>query len=321
MSKKKEHLSYEDRVKIEVFIDLGLSNNQIAKSLGKSPSSITREINRNKGGPERRHYSARFASNGAHFRKAYTTRQNPRKKPQVWEYVEEKLKQGWSPEIISGRISLDHPELCVSYEAIYQHVYNRRKDLAGFLATRRAFRRKKGPRRAKKSVIPNRLSIVARPLVVNHRKEMGHWESDSMVSDQSKASLNVMVERLSRYCQITKIKDLTAQETQQAIVSRLKTKPEELRRTLTYDNGFENRNHEHINEKLGTTSYFCEPYHSWEKGSVEQLNMLIRRYLPKKTDFALVTAEQIQYIENQLNSRPRKCLEFRTPSEIVNSFL
>lgn len=320
MKKGQTQLSYKDRVSISVYIKEGLSNNEIGRRLCRNASSISREIKQNKAGPRRDQYNPDIAHDLSVIRKRIAARENPRKSPAVWKYVEDKLKEGWTPELISGRISLEHTELSVSHEAIYQYVYKHELKLAGYLPSRRLFRRPKGPRRPKQSPIPNRISIENRPEPANLREEPGHWESDSVVCGKSKESLNVMVERKSRFVAISKIRDLTSRETCRAIVARLAEMEDALRRSITYDNGFENRMHEHINEELGTQSYFCSPYHSWEKGSVEQVNMLIRRYIPKKMDLSKVTDEQIRYVENQLNNRPRKCLGYRTPNEVFNTF-
>lgn len=318
--RKHEKLEFEERVKIETLIEQGFSNGEIAVRIWRSKSTVTREINSNKGGPARRHYSAKFAQSQSQFRRYLATKMNPSKDPKIWEYVEAKIKVGWTPEIISGRIKIDLPGFSVSHESIYQHVYESPDELCSYLPSRRMYRRPKGPRRAKKSKIPNRLSILKRPESVQQREEIGHWESDSIVSRKSKVGLNVMVERKIRYTQITKIPDLTADITQLAITSRLSTWNPEWLKSITYDNGGENSRHEDVNQMLGTQSYFCEPYHSWEKGSVEQVNMLIRRYVPKGSDLAKLTDEQILFIETQLNNRPRKCLDYQTPLEALNSF-
>lgn len=319
--KRVNKLVFKERAQIELLIKEGLSNGEIGLKLERSKSTITREINQNKGGPLRKHYSADFAQSQAQFRRYLATKMNPSKDPRIWEYVEEKLKEGWTPEIISGRIQKELPGFSVSHESIYQHVYENALELSGYLPSRRLYRRPKGPRRAKKSKIPNRLSILERPEVINKREEIGHWESDSVVSRKSKVGLQVMVERKIRLVKITKIPDLTSASTSRAILSRLSRLDPEFRKSLTYDNGGENCDHEWINEKLKTKSYFCEPYHSWEKGSVEQVNMLIRRYVPKGTDLALLTDEQIETIEMKLNNRPRKCLDYQTPLEALNTFL
>jgi transposase, IS30 family len=314
-------LGYGERVKIETLLGEGLSNGEIALRLDRSKSTITREINQNKGGPQRRHYAADFAQSQSQFRRYYAVTMNPSKDPRIWEYVEAQLKEGLTPELISGRISLDHPGWSVSHECIYQYIYRSNKWLSGYLPSRRPFRRPKGPRRAQKSKIPNRLSILERPQKINERREVGHWESDSIVSRKSKVGLNVMVERKLRYVQITKVPDLTSNQTEKAITRRLSHWDPTLRKSITYDNGSENHNHETINKELGTKSYFCEPYHSWEKGAVEQVNMLIRRYVPKGADLSKLTEEQVQTIEKKLNNRPRKCLGYKTPQELLNNYL
>ena len=318
--REKGDLSFEERVKIEVFIAEGLSDNAIGKNLARAPSTISREIKRNKSGPRRNQYSANIANDLARIKRVIAAAKNPRKKPEVWDYVIEKLKGGWPPETISGRIGIDQPGLYVSHEAIYQYIYSKDFELAGYLPRRRLFRRKRNGRKAKRSPIPNRLSIDNRPDHINSREEIGHWESDSVVCRASKVSLNVMVERKSRLVKISRINDLTASETKAAIVTRLAVLPQHLRQSITYDNGFENRRHEEINQILKTTSYFCVPYHSWEKGSVENMNGLIRRYIPKKMDISTVTEEQIKYVENQLNNRPKKCLGYLTPNEVFNNY-
>jgi len=130
--------------------------------------------------------------------------------------------------------------------------------------------------------------------------------------------LNVLVERKTRVTKITKLPQKTAEQTREAIIRRLKKVSCVARGSITYDNGSENTHHEAINQALKMTSYFCEPYHSWEKGTVEQTNGLIRRYFPKKTNFNEISNDMIRYVEDLLNNRPRKCLNFKTPSEVFN---
>jgi IS30 family transposase len=163
------------------------------------------------------------------------------------------------------------------------------------------------------------VSIDDRPKYIDKRKQIGHWESDSMVSRASKTSLVVILERTTRYVKLARVKANQAREVSSAINRRLGRLPDSARRTITYDNGSENVEHERVNKVLGTTSYFCNPYHSWEKGSVENAVGLVRRFLPKKTDIASITKEQIKKIENRLNHRPRKCLNFKTPYQLFTS--
>jgi IS30 family transposase len=151
---------------------------------------------------------------------------------------------------------------------------------------------------------------------VAQRERVGDWEADTVVSRKSKAALQVLGDRSSRLVIIRKIKQTTSAAVSKVIQKTLGAYPLDIRQTITYDNGHENVEHERINKKLGTASFFCNPYHSWEKGTVENMIGLIRRYLPKRTDFSKISDDRIAEIEYALNSRPRKCLAFRTPFEV-----
>ena len=164
--------------------------------------------------------------------------------------------------------------------------------------------------------IKGRQGLDFRPLGADDRSENGHWESDTIVSGDLKHGLNVVVERKNRVTHISLLKAKTAKETKEALIRRLEHYPEQFKQSITYDNGSENTQHQSVNAILGTDSYFCEPYHSWEKGSVEQVNGLIRRYLPKGTNFDTLEPGEINRIEKLLNNRPRKCLNFKTPYEV-----
>lgn len=185
------------------------------------------------------------------------------------------------------------------------------------MARKHTHRRTKLPYRSKPERIKNRVSLALRPPEANDRCEVGHWESDSVVGADRKRALNVLVERKTRLTHITLLTAKTAEATQKAIVKRLKNYPNEMKQSITYDNGTENTLHTLINKKLATKSFFCEPYHSWEKGTVEQTNGLIRRIFPKGTDFNNVTSADINRVEKLLNNRPRKCLNFKTPYEVA----
>src|SRR3989338_6975052 len=181
-------------------------------------------------------------------------------------------------------------------------------------------RRPRGHSRKHKDLhIPRRVSIDQRPKHIDKREQIGHWESDTVISRVSKASLVVILERKTRYTKLAKVKAKHARPVSSAINRRLGRLPQYARKTITYDNGSESVEHKRINKILGMRSYFCNPYHSWEKGSVENTIGLIRRFLPKKTDIAKITKEQVKQIENRLNHRPRKCLNFKTPYEIFTS--
>jgi IS30 family transposase len=147
------------------------------------------------------------------------------------------------------------------------------------------------------------------------------WEADTLISRQSKVALAVILERSSRHIHLTQLAAKASNNFRRALNRKLSRYPQPLLSLITYDNGCENVEHEYANKVLGTKSYFCEPFHSWEKGSIENTIGLIRRFFPKKTDFAFVSKEQVKRVETLLNTRPKKCLHYRTPNEILNSFL
>ena len=193
-------------------------------------------------------------------------------------------------------------------------------NLKTYLPRANRLRRPRGHSRKHKDLhIPQRVSIDQRPKHIDKRKQVGHGESDTMISRASTAALVVILERKARFTKLAKIKAKKARAVSNAINRRLGRLPSRARRTITYDNGSENIEHERTNKILGTKSFFCNPYHSWEKGSVENTVGLVRRFLPQKTDIAKITKEQIKQIENRLNHRPRKCLNFKTPYEVFTS--
>jgi len=167
-------------------------------------------------------------------------------------------------------------------------------------------------------LIPQRIFIDERPEKINTREEFGHWEADCAVSRQSSSCLHILLERKTRLLKITKLARLSAARVRQAVIWRLACQPRFARLTITYDNGHENTDHLEVNQALEMGSYFCHPYHSWEKGSVENGIGLIRRFLPKKTDFERTPLSEIRRIEKLLNNRPRKCLNYKTPREVFS---
>ena len=298
---------------------------EIAKALGRSKSTVSREIKRNSS-PEYRLYLSHRAHGRAELRKTQANTHQRLKNERIEAYVRSMLKDGWSPELIAGRIGFDHPGLSISHEAVYQFIYH--PDTEGhqelIQCLRRAHRKRRNKgigRKERKTKIPNRVPIDQRPPSVETRIRFGHWEGDSLVSRKSLVALNSLVERKSRYLMLTKLDAKTAEATCDAIVERLKDLPRKARRTLTLDNGTENAKHEAITAAIGTKCYFARPYASWQRGTNEHVNGLVRWYLPKGTDFSKISAEQIARIEFLINNRPRKCLGFRKPIEVAAPFV
>ncbi len=299
----------------------------IAESLRRSPSTISREINGNVPEGQRR-YTPRLAEERARMRQVVKSRRVRLKDDSIRTYVIEKLLKRWSPEQISGTLKTEHDQY-ISHEAIYQFIYSQYRrggngrcvglDLVSYLRRRHKRRHRKYiPFKEKRTIIRDKTGIEDRPQYIEKRKQLGHWETDSMVSRQSTAALNTLVERVSGFVSISKVPDTTALETRKALVARLAPLPPTLRRTITSDNGHEFAEHLVVSKELAAKFYFCHTYASWERGTNENTNGLIRDYFPKKTDFAKVSVEEIQKVEHALNTRPRKRLKWKTPLEVFN---
>lgn len=325
MGKNYVHLNLTERDRITQMLWEGKKVSEIAKALGRDKSTISRELKRNSS-PEYKKYLSHRAHLRAEERREVASKRKRLKDELILQYVEEKLRIGWSPELISGRIEIEHPGYSISYEAIYQYIYHdetlNREELIGCL--RRSHRKRKKKRIGRKeqrTKIPNRVPIDERPKSVETRQEFGHWEGDSLVSRKSLAALNSLTERKSRLLMLTKLDRKGAIETKDAVVRRLEVFPSDARRTLTMDNGTENAQHQEITSSLDIKCFFAHPYSSWERGTNEHINGLIRWYLPKGTDFSKISEKQISQIESLINNRPRKCLGFKTPIEVAYPFV
>ena len=320
MKKHYSQLAIEEREQIALLRVQKKSIREISRILGRHHTSISRELKRNRYSSQKAYRPYR-ASVKARLRKSYAARRMRLKNKVIVRYVVQKLKLGWSPEQISGRIQTNYPKFSISHEAIYQYVYNDARELIGLLPRMHKNRHAKRPYDRHKNLrVSNRPSIEERPEQVNLRLQFGHWEADSMVSGVSQAATaHVLVERRSRLVRISKLKRKGPNETKRSIIRVLGGLKKPCRLSITYDNGTENRDHESINMALGTQSYFCRPYHSWEKGTIENTIGLIRRFLPKGTNLKLIPKSRIRDIENLLNNRPRKCLNYQTPEEVYES--
>ena len=325
---KFKQLTIQEREKIQEMLWQQASVRSIARALDRSPSSVSREINRSI--PLKRSYKPRVAHERAVEKRSSRGRKLRLKSSFVRRYVVAGLKAGLSPEQIAGRLHLEYPLESISPEAIYQYIYHqvyqegsgymRRgyHDLRPYLKRRHRIRMKKGMRRCQRIGRPHGPSIDIRPKEVETRKTIGHWEGDSMVSSRSRVSLNTLVERKTGLVFITKITDHTSAVTSNAVVGRLGALPHRVRKTLTTDNGFENAGYGEITKKLNISCFFAHPYHSWERGTNENTNGLIRWYFPKRTDFATISDDTVKAVEDALNNRPRKRLGWKTPLEAFN---
>lgn len=311
-----KHLTEEERNQIVVLVNRKKTFREIARILSRNVSTITREIEKNYG---RRHYRAHLSHKRAVEKHHQSHKRMRLKSCALRLEVEKLLMEGWSPELIAGHLKRRTDLPPVNYESIYQWIYTEASHLKGCLVRRHPFRWFKGKgRKRKKSLIPNRIPVQQRPEIANNRTQAGHWETDLLIG-KGKSVLQASTERQTRFVKLKKVPAKTATVCRLALASVLKPLPLHLRRSITYDNGSENTEHHTLNTQLDMLSYFCEPYYSWEKGTVENTNGLIRRFFPKKTNFDTISDQEVLKVESWLNHRPRKCLKFYTPAESFNS--
>jgi len=315
-----KHLSIYERDLIAVFKSQGQSLRAIARSLNRNPGTLCRELKRNAPPIRTGYYLAHKAQARADGRACASRTHKRLKNDRIRRYVEGRIRKGWSPELIAGRLNIRYPDLSISHEAIYQWIYSDARHLIPFLVRSHRARKRRGySRRHQHAHIPGRVSIRKRPRQVQQRRQAGHWETDTVISRKSPRALQVTVERTTRYTRLAQLGKKGAREMSIALTRRLSRVPQALRRSITYDNGSENTEHLRTNRVLGTCSWFCEPYHSWERGTVENTIGLVRRFFPKKTDFATISTHEILSVERWLNNRPRKCLGFKTPAEVFKA--
>lgn len=306
-------LTEEERVEIMIGIRMKKSLRQIAKDLGRNVSVISREIKNYSTSDGA--YQSTWAKNRSAIKRKQCRIRNRIDDYEIRAYIEQKLKLGWSPEQIAGRLPLEIPGKTISYETIYQFIFKNRRDLTEYLQCGRKKRRKRKNIRTKRVMIPGRTGIEHRPEQVNNRSEYGHWEGDTAVSRQSKACLMVLEERSLGLTLLRKLPRCGPEEMANAVIERLKELPPQMVKTITFDNGIENKYHQNMKKELGIETFFCDPYSSWQKGSVENAVGLTRRVWPKKTNYELISESEIDKVENLLNMRPRKRFGFLSPLE------
>ena len=307
-----KHLSQIERYQIYSLMKANQSITQIADQLGRHKSTISRELGRNEG---RRGYRPKQACEQA-LSRSQGSRNARQIEPWVKHEADVLLGLQWSPEQIAGKLP-------VSHETLYLHVYAdkaRGGKLWKNLRCQKQKRKRYAGGQDRRGQIPNRRPLSERPAHIEDRKQVGHWEGDTVIGANHKQAIVTVVERKSGYAVKAKVENKTADLVGEAIVNRLKQFGSKVK-TLTFDNGKEFCGHAKIDEALGSTSYFARPFASWERGSNENFNGLLRQYVPKKRSMESITDEEIRMIENRLNNRPRKRLGFRTPSEVFHQSL
>lgn len=316
-------ITFYERQQIELYLRMKKKKKWIADKLRRDYSIIKREIKRNSG--EHLPYKATDAQYFAQ-RRARKTNQRKLLKPKnkkLKEFVDKKIGEDWSPEEIAGRL-LKHPPRgiteTVSHESIYDYIYNgaeKHEHLYEHLRTARKQRQRKFSRKKQGNMLKNRVSIHERPGGINEKKEYGHWETDLVEFGRNQRGvLSVKYERKGMLCRLHKVEGKSAKENEATIAETIESFPHYWFKSVTRDNGNENARHQKTFRDFNVLSYFCDPYCSWQKGGVENLNKLIRQYLPKNADFEKVTVQDILAVQEKLNNRPRKSLNYLTPNEI-----
>jgi len=320
--KKTHKLTALERDQIAIGIASGLSLRQIARKLSRSVSTISDEIKRNsiKDG-----YKPSLAHSISTARNLKSRKLNPLKDPKIYSYVIDKLRCGWSPEQISGRLKRKSKgKTVICHETIYRYIYSpsgKKKKLYQYLTRAHWKRRKWYGRYTYRRGISYRVSIRERPTVIDSRGTFGHWETDVVEGRAHKGGIQTLSERKTRYYLAKLLPNIDSEYGFKAQYDMLVNIPQKARKTLTLDNGKENYNHNKLQLKLGIKTYFCDPNCAWQKGSNENLNGILKRYIPKKTELAKVSQIELDCIIQEINNTPRKCLNYQTPREVFTNEL
>jgi IS30 family transposase len=322
-------LRAEEREMISRGLSAGWTLTQIATITQREVSTVSREVEKNC------RYRRCYRALGAQ-RRAVTIRHQPKqlKKldqyPALRDYVFTNLRQQWSPEEIAKRLPNEYPDnitMRISHESIYTYIYilprgSLRKELITCLRQERNLRRNRKQSHTKRSTITNAISITERPAEVTDRTVPGHWEGDLLMgSKASNSAVGTLVERVTRYLLLVPLPAHDAQTVRQEFAKAVQKIPRHLKRSLTYDRGTEMTEHELFTKETKIQVYFANPYSPWQRGTNENTNGLLRQYFPKGIDFRTVTRQEIRRVQNRMNDRPRKVLEFLKPNEVFHRLL
>lgn len=315
-------LTLAEREEISRQLAAGSSLRAMARQLGRAPSTISRELHR-----AERTRSTYRATRGQHV--ATQRAQQPRRPRKLglngclWAYVHQGLAQRWSPEQIAKRLLEAYPDdatMRVSHETIYTYLYvlprgELKQELLRALRHRRKHRKSRRHTHERRGVIPDMISIEERPADVADRTVPGHWEGDLLMGRRHASALGTLVERTTRTTLLVPLRAKDATSVRRAFAREMRTLPQQMARSLTYDRGKEMAEHQLFTQQTRIQVYFAHPHSPWERGTNENTNGLIRQFFPKGTDFLTVSRREIKHVQNLLNGRPRKVLNWRTPSE------
>lgn len=345
-------LNHDERERIMIGTARGESIRSIARALGRHPSTIMREVNKNgpvRGAVGRYRALHRFGANRGGWeaksgysaqlaqRRSETRARRPKtgklgRSAHLRAEVQRLLKKKYSPEQIAGRLAKKYPhspEMQVSHETIYKALYVQgrgelRRELAKCLRTGRALRKPRNRRadNERRGRIPGMVSISERPAEADDRAVPGHWEGDLIIGKDQASQIGTLVERSSGFVQLVHLPDRRdATTVADALITTVKTLPEALRRSLTWDQGSEMRQHARISVDAGIDIYFCDPHSPWQRGSNENTNGLLRQYFPKGTDLSKHSADYLTEVASELNERPRKRFDWDSPAEVLQRLL
>ena len=321
-------LGLAEREEFSRMLAQGYSFRHIARRLGRAPSTLSREVPR--------HWASRtsYRAVSAH-RQAQTRARRPRQcrkldaQPRLRQVVFQRLAQRWSPEQIAIGLRQDYPTdttMHVSHEAIYTYLYvlgrgQLKRELIRYLRHRHHVRRPRSKRRRSTRPIQDLLSIEERPAEVTDRTVPGHWEGDLLMGRRNASALGTLVERTTRFTVLVPLHAKDATSVRQALARELRTLPQQLRRSLTYDQGQEMTEHRLFTQATQMRVYFAHPHCPWERGTCENTNGLLRQFFPKGTDFKKLTRREIKHVQKLFNGRPRETLNWRKPAEVFAELL
>jgi IS30 family transposase len=318
--KKYERLNFEERVKIETYLYLGWTSTEIGVKLERVKSSITREITR---------YPCSYSADKAQLQADKRSREHNMNRrldvnDRLFNVVCRFLKMRWSPQQISTYLKkkyIEQADMQISHESIYTYIYllprgELRKELIGYLRQKKKSRYPRKGKNDKRGKIPSMISIEERPAEVADRSVAGHWEGDLIMGKGHKSAIGSIVERKTRTVLLVKLKAKDATSVRKAFERKMRTLPKQMKKTMTYDQGTEMTEHRLFTKNTKIKVYFCHPASPWERGTNENTNMLIRDYFPKGTDFNKIDSKELLRVQNELNERIRKTLDWESPKEV-----
>lgn len=327
MKSKFARLDHYERVEIYKYLALNKSISEIARTLGRHKSTISRELKHFKGKAYDYMEASCLAVSSQSRRRFGKNKMN--QNPALKAYVLSRLKKKWSPDQISVSLSMEYPNdtsMQLSHESIYFYIYihckkSLREELTKELRQQRKFRGNVRRGSDKRTTIPDAIRIDDRPPEVNGREFPGHWEGDLILGKDRLSAIGTLVERTTRSLILVHLKGKDSRTVRLAFEKKFKALPETMKKSLTYDNGVEMAQHKLFTKHTKVDVYFTHPYSPWERPTNENTNGLLRQYFPKGMDLSNVTKEQLQFVQDEMNERPRKTLGYKSPAQVFDEMI